>query len=360
MINTTLSTSTANLLFSRARLMRQFRQWRTYLPTVQPHYAVKANNDREMLRWLSEAGSSFDCASIREMRDVFRSGAPAAEIIYAQPCKTAADVREADGYGVPNTVVDSPEEVAKLCEGKWSGGVLIRLMVPDAGSAQPFSRKFGAPIDWVPDILRELRAARIRHVGWSFHVGSVCGDPQQFARAIELCAQASEAPHANPEIVDIGGGFVPCEESFAAAAAVITKSQALFLRATRWIGEPGRFFAAPTVEAEIRIIGKKRRVDGIGWRYTVDESVYGIFSNIPFDGQRPEFNLLAHDAASRPRVPATLFGRTCDSADCLVEDTILPELYIGDTLHVKMMGAYTIVTASEFNGFPKPLCIYKK
>jgi ornithine decarboxylase len=87
-----------------------------------------------------------------------------------------------------------------------------------------------------------------------------------------------------------------------------------------------------------------------GWRYTVDESLYGAFSNIPFDGQRPVFKLIGDD--ERPRVRATLFGRTCDSADCLAEDIELPELRIGDWLSVDDMGAYTLVSSSEFNGFP--------
>ena len=356
-MNTTLATSTAHLLFSRSKLLRQVELWRTYLPRVQPHYAVKANNDPMLLRWLAGAGCSFDCASIREMHDVARTGIPANQIIYAQPCKMSADVQQANWLGVPNTVVDSPEEVEKLKNGGWSGGVLIRLLVPDAGSAQPFSRKFGAPIDWVPDILRELRAASIQHVGWSFHVGSVCGVPQQFARAIELCAEGDRMAGRSAGIVDVGGGFVPDEAAFAAAARAINESQQLFPRSTKWIGEPGRFFCAPAVDASVKVIGKKRRVDGSGFRYTLDESIYGIFSNIPFDGFRPEFELQG-DARRRRPARATIFGRTCDSADCIVEDSELPELEVGDRLLVRNMGAYTIVSASEFNGFPRPQCIY--
>jgi ornithine decarboxylase len=355
-INTILATSTAHLLFSRSKLLRQVELWRTYLPRVQPHYAVKANNDPMLLRWIAGAGCAFDCASIREMHDVARTGVPADRIIYAQPCKTAADVQQANWLGVPNTVVDSPEEVEKLKKGEWSGGVLIRLLVPDAGSAQPFSRKFGAPIEWVPDILRELRAASIQHVGWSFHVGSVCSVPQQFARAIELCAEGDKMAGRPAAIVDVGGGFVPDEAAFAAAARAINESHHLFPRSTRWIGEPGRFFCAPAVDATVKVIGKKRRVDGSGFRYTLDESIYGIFSNIPFDGFRPTFEVPG--SAGRPRARATIFGRTCDSADCIVEDAEMPELHVGDRLTVREMGAYTIVSASEFNGFPRPQCIY--
>jgi ornithine decarboxylase len=323
------------------------RQWRQYLPNVTPHYAVKSNNDPVLLSWLGEAGAAFDCASPTEFHQVLKI-APPAKIIYANPCKSIEDICIADG--VPTTVVDSPEEVEKLADARWSGSTLIRLKVPDAGSAQPFSRKFGAPLTWVPEILAALRAAHIPHTGWSFHVGSMCAQPRQFSQAIALCAAADKIAGTRAGIVDIGGGFVPGQ--LADAAAEIRAAQTLFPAATRWIGEPGRFLSAPVATLRVSVIGSKRHPDHSGRVYTIDESVYSAFSNIPFDGQKPEYILKAPDAASRPRVRATIFGRTCDSADCLAEDILLPELRVGDELEVPNMGAYTMVSASLFNGFP--------
>ncbi len=349
--------SSALLLFNRHRLIRQLALWRTELPHVVPHYAVKANNDSQLLRWLATAGARFDCASVREMHDVIQVGAAPTDIIYAQPCKKTADVATAQHMGIPNTVVDSVEEVEKLAAGGWRGGVLIRLMVPDAGSAQPFSRKFGAPIQWVPDILAALKEAGQRHVGWSFHVGSECKQAAQFRVAIELCADAATAKHANTEIVDVGGGFLPDHDAFREAAAAIRGTQHLFPSATKWIGEPGRFLSAPVADAIVEVIGRKPNITG-GWRYTIDESVYGLFSNIPFDGFKPAFEVLS--GACGPEAPATVFGRTCDSADCLATDIQLPTLDVGARLRVRGMGAYTIVSASEFNGFPQAQRIYSE
>jgi ornithine decarboxylase len=353
----TLSVSSARLLFSKSAVLAQLNLWRTHLPTVQPHYAVKANNDPQLLRWLAASGVQFDCASIREMHDVAAAGGKG--IIYAQPCKTVADIKKAAALKVPLTVVDSPEEVDKLREAQWPGNVLIRLLVPDKGSAQPFSRKFGAPIEWVPDIQCALAKANIPHVGWSFHVGSMCSAPAQFATAIQLAATASTTA-ASRQIVDLGGGFLHDAPSFAAAAAAIKTAMPLFPPTTRWIAEPGRFFAAPAAEAEIEVIGVKSRLPGTpaGLRVTVDESVYGIFSNIPFDGQVPAFHHIDPQARHRPPTHTTLFGRTCDSADCLAEDILLPELRVGDRLRIPTMGAYTIVSASEFNGFPQAQRVY--
>jgi ornithine decarboxylase len=349
-----------NLFFSKQRLLTQVSLWRRYLPYVTPHYAVKSNNDPEVLRWLHEAKVRFDCASPSEIRQALEVGSTPEGIIYANPCKSRKDIREAAASGIRTTVIDSPEEAQKLAEVKWPGNTLIRLKVADSGSAQPFSRKFGAPLAWVPDILKALQEARIPHAGWSFHVGSLCNDQAQYYKAIETCAEADAFADKPAEIIDVGGGFLPDEESFAVAAQEICKGRGLFGPKTTWIAEPGRFLSMPVVSLETQVIGVKRRHTPPGFIYTLDDSVYGSFSNIPFDGQKPVFKLLGDEFNARPKVNATLFGHTCDSADCIAEDIVLPELRVGDYLEVHNMGAYTIVSASKFNGFPMPMRFYMK
>lgn len=368
-VSTTLNSiqySSARLLFQQNRVVAQSVLWRKHLPHITPFYAVKANNDPTLLKWLKNENIRFDCASPREVENVIAAGAaPPIDIVYAQPCKTVTDLKRASRLGVTTTVVDSVEEVEKLREADWKGETLIRLLVPDKGSKQPFSRKFGAPLEWVSDIKHALEKARIPHVGWSFHVGSVCQDPTQFAQAIQCAADVD--PMRSARILDLGGGFVADPIIFSAAAQSIRESMHLFPHShTKWIAEPGRFFAAPAADAEIEVIGVKPRLPSssskqkpIGLRVTVDESVYGLFSNIPFDGFIPEFELI-HSSSDvcRTLTPTTLFGRTCDSADCIQEDVLLPALRVGDRLCVRNMGAYTIVSSSEFNGFPMPQRIY--
>jgi ornithine decarboxylase len=48
--------------------------------------------------------------------------------------------------------------------------------------------------------------------------------------------------------------------------------------------------------------------------------------------------------------PVTLAGPTCDSADVIARSYPMPTLDIGDVVVSPMMGAYTAVTSSRFNG----------
>jgi ornithine decarboxylase len=310
----------------------------------------------------------FDCASEREINDALPIVGPS-KIIYAQPCKKLEDIKIAAARGVNLTVADSVEELEKLAEAKWDGEVLVRLLVRDGGSKQPFGKKFGAPAEWLPAMYSAAQKYKLNMVGFSFHVGSECQDPLQYKHAIEDCRRAADLARKYKlptRIVDVGGGFLPQADAFKAVAAQLAEACRLHFPdpGVRIIAEPGRFLAQPTHTLYTTVIGKKpvwpapRTAADPAWRITVDESVYGTFSNIPFDGQRPVLTRSKPVGPSEALRPTVIFGRTCDSGDLIASDALLPELKVGDILVAHNMGAYTTVTASEFNGFPKPNKIY--
>jgi len=319
-----------------------------------------------LMRWMADEYQElgFDCASMIEITDALRIREHS--IIYAQPCKVREDIVAAQKLGIWRTVVDSPEEVKKLGESGWQGDALVRLLVEDSGSKQPFSKKFGAPLEWLPEIYRAARDNGVKITGFSFHVGSECQTPSQYTTAVQRCwrgAAVAKDFGFKTEVVDIGGGFLPDERSFRETGKALLTARIEAPFDVEWIAEPGRFLAAPTHTLWTPVIGRKRvwppplTDRDPEWRITVDESVYGVFSNIPFDGQRPVFDVPARRGEwLRPFV---VFGRTCDSGDCIGDRIMLPaEVNEGDVLRVPNMGAYTTVTASEFNGFPKAAVRY--
>lgn len=365
------------VVVSKSRLAKQVDLWNKHLPYIKPFYAVKSNDNPTLMNWMIDLFGSnkmgFDCASLPEMEAV-RKLSKQVPIVYAQPCKTNADIGASVRHGIKTTVVDSPEELVKLGRAGWKGDVLIRLLVPDSNSKQPFSRKFGAPLQWVPEILQLGKDYRIPVKGLSFHVGSECQNPEQYARALEVCRLAMDigaAMKTNMDTIDIGGGFLPNWSSFASVAASLETSRHLYFpnnmgpaeRPIQWIAEPGRFLSCTTHTLYTPVIGRKRGLpeqDQPEFRYTLHESVYGFFSNVPFDGQKPVFEI-AHKV-TKPLVNRTfrsiLFGRTCDGADVICPEINLPVMDEGDWFKVDNMGAYTTVSASEFNGFPKPDHLY--
>ena len=320
-----------------------------------------------LMKWLKEAGVGFDCASGMELEKaatLFESPKAFSEsTVFANPCKPPRDLAAAQRLKSGPTVVDSVEEVEKLANIHWAQGSLIRIAVEDQGSKMPFSRKFGAAIKDVPQIQTVARSLGQEIKGISFHVGSGCQDMTQYAKAIQVALLSLQATK-EPKIVDLGGGFE--SETFHKAARMIQQSINMVPSTLpiTWIAEPGRFMASDFQDLFVPVIGKKRATDGTGWRYTIDESLYGQFSCIPFDRVTPKWlriqgeDEIKQKAPRRKRMPGVLFGRTCDSVDMIAQSNDMEELEVGDWLWFPKMGAYTSVTATEFNGFPKPRVHY--
>jgi ornithine decarboxylase len=252
-----------------------------------------------------------------------------------------------------------------MVEAQYKPSVLLRIAVDDSGSSCPFSSKFGLAEDQVEEVARVAKDYKISVCGLSFHVGSGSKTPTAFSSAVHKSHDIWNMLYGKGLVnyvmgtLDIGGGWSPNAKLFTEQAKFANLALQRSPRPHRIIAEPGRFFAAPCIDLYVRVVGKKALLPGQGgkggWRYTIDESVYGMFSSVPFDHAEPRMGRLRLESkGSRPPTAATLFGRTCDSLDVIVKADELEELDVGDWLYVPNMGAYTTATATEFNGFPKP------
>jgi ornithine decarboxylase len=347
-------------VLSKSRIDTQWQTWAKTFPKITPYYAVKCNPEPFLLQTLMNHGTNFDCASLREVYDVqkcvrsYDMGPP--DILYAHPMKSERDIQTIGQLGIQTTVVDSVEECDKLEACGWKGSAFVRVAVEDKGSKMPFSVKFGASKEEVRQIASK---SRIPITGVSFHVGSGCENPLQYKNAIAYAGldifDILRRYKHNPKVIDIGGGFSSNPEVFSNTVSVIQDTIKYIPEYRSLIAEPGRFFAQPSQDLFVKVIAKKPGLNGKGFRYVIDESLYGHFSCIPFDHQTPPFIRISDKTSNIS--DAILFGRTCDSLDVIAKGP-MEELEVGDWLYFPLMGAYTSATASEFNGFPKPEIIY--
>lgn len=64
--------------------------------------------------------------------------------------------------------------------------------------------------------------------------------------------------------------------------------------------------------------------------------------------------LLQEHQKGNEKYVSTVWGPTADSHDCILKDTLLPEIEIGNWLAWFNVGAYTINLSTRFNGFEPP------
>ena len=344
-------------VFYPGRVYHQTRLWNKYLPFITPHYAIKSNPESLLIKTLHPQGVLFDCASKQEIELVKNSVSITTSlgnhIVYANPCKSVEDLVYAKNNGSPVTVVDSHEEIDKLVSVGYSGGAYIRITVDDSSSKMPFSGKFGLHPTLVQELGSYAKKCNIEVHGISFHVGSACSDGKSYYKAIRVAQELNKILklQGHPSnTIDIGGGFLSDSTDFKNKAQYITKA---YDPQYKYIAEPGRFFSHRSQDFFVKVIGKKPWSSG--WRYTIDDSLYGQFSCIPFDHVIPTWSrVISGNDTVRSRTAGVLFGRTCDSVDVIAKSSSMEELELNDWLWFPHMGSYTNATANEFNGFPKP------
>ncbi|MEI3865840.1 type III PLP-dependent enzyme [Microbacterium sp. CCNWLW134] len=348
------------LLLDPAIVVRQYTRLRTALPFVRFHYAVKVCAHPAVIAALAEEGCGFDVASGEEIALLERQGVAPHRVIHTHPVKKPAEIGAALAAGIRTFVVDNEIELEKFRRG---GAPDVRLLVrlayrsPHAGS--DLSSKFGVSAERAEALVARADAWGLTVAGFSFHVGSQLDDPARFAAAIRdtaaLMSRLERASGRRFTLLDIGGGFPIAYDRPVAALEEIARVIRPVLEplAARYeiLAEPGRVLVAESALLVTSVDGVAERPDG-RWYY-LDDGLYGSYSNVLTEGVHPlvfaERDLIA---PAPPRRRATLAGPTCDSADVIARDCDLPDLRVGDLVVSPVMGAYTSVTATRFNGRP--------
>jgi ornithine decarboxylase len=153
-------------------------------------------------------------------------------------------------------------------------------------------------------------------------------------------------------IVDIGGGFpirhFDTDEDWFAhmSPALNLELNRLFDSGVRIIAEPGRALVGPACILLMSVIGKSIRSNK-HWYY-LDDGVYGALSGVIFDHCKYQFQAIKRG----PTQLTTLAGPTCDSLDIISTGEELPELDFGDLVYAVNIGAYSLASATTFNGIP--------
>ncbi|WRT64089.1 uncharacterized protein IL334_001018 [Kwoniella shivajii] len=370
---------------------------------VEIFYATKCNPSPAVLHLLSLLGTSFDCASASEINAVLSlPSAPSPDrIIFANPCKPASFIKNAAQKGVQMMTFDNADELYKIKRLYPTAKLVLRILTDDSKSLCRLGLKFGAPLATCPGLLALAKQLDLSVIGVSFHVGSGCKDPMQFAdavwRARKVFDMGKQAGY-DFDLLDIGGGFE--SETFQEMTQVLSDSFDLYFpedSGIRIIAEPGRFMVSSAFTLATSIIASRRAqqaIEGVAQpveeeeekaegssdvMYYINEGVYGSFNCIMFDHQivhphpltiggaltttAPPFPPLPNVAVEvdlpvqmgyKETEKASVWGPTCDSIDCVRQLVDMPKgMDVGDWVGWGEMGAYTLCAASTFNGFDR-------
>jgi ornithine decarboxylase len=330
------------------------------------HYAIKANPHRALLETLHAAGSGFEVASPQEAELIASLGVDLSTVVHTNPVRSEETNAHALRLGIRKFVLDSPGELARLTAAAANTAtptadisLLVRLSVEQSHSRFPLGAKFGCTTDIAADIAATATGHGFRVAGVAFHTGSQSAGAGGFLAAGRVAANALDLFSLDTApVVDLGGGWpvpyqcgaVPNPDLLVAAALDGLREHAC---TAVLIAEPGRFLAADAFDLVTTVTGTTRR-GNTNWAY-IDAGVYQGPIEPAFD---PTFTLNVTVDGGNPDgcelVPWMLAGPTCDSVDVMGPVMLPAKLPDRTVLRIYQAGAYSLSTASNFNGFAIP------
>ena len=344
------------LILDTAIVRAKARRFRAAMPRVRPHYAVKANPDRRVVKVLAQEGCGFEIASTAELDLLISLGVNPAEVFFSNPVKSRESIAYAAAKGVEWFVIDSLEELRRVFEVKRDAKQYLRIATPNIGSDWPLSGKFGAGAGDAREIIAAAAKLGADLAGITFHVGSQCRNPENWRVALEKARSLFDLmikAGLKPRLLNIGGGYpvrhVRPIPSIEVIGEVVNEGLKAFPEDdVQVIAEPGRYLVSDAGYFVCRVLGTATRA-GKRWMHWDA----GLFGGVIEASEGLRYRIRTD--RSGPDITWTVGGPTCDSVDIVMREEPLPsDLQEGDFVYIRNAGAYTTAYASQFNGFPLP------
>lgn len=336
---------------------------------IAVHYAVKANDNPDVLRLISSYGLGADCVSGGEVAKVLANGFPASGTVLAGVGKRDDEIELALRNGIYCLNAESEEELAVINQIADEMGVMASVAIRinpniDAHTHANITtgteeNKFGIPIGSVDETLSFINSCKsLKFKGLHFHIGSQITEYNCFSL---LCATINRlvgelASHGVMcEIVDVGGGLGVDYEN--PSKNLIPDFRGYFNvwrnglnlpAGTKVHCELGRSVVAQCGHLITRVLFTKHTANrkfvivDAGFTDLVRPALYDAWHDIE--------NISASENANREK--CDIVGPICESSDVFAKDREIAAARRGDLLAIHSAGAYGEVMASQYNARP--------
>lgn len=360
-------------VYNLAHITERVNFLRSSFSKIKPsiHYAMKANDQSDVLRTLREAGAQIDTVSAGEAKIAIENGFKADQIIFSGVAKTKEEITYALKVGLKQINVESPSELKRIAEIaknlKIKASVAFR-MNPDVNpQTHPYittgfrENKFGMDDSFLPELVSILKSNSeyLNLRGLTLHIGSQLLELSSLREAIEKTKTVFlnlREQGFKMDRFDIGGGVginyqtddETAERSLLREYAKMADDLVSDLNVEVLL-EPGRTLVARSgiLIGEVQYIKntqfKTFAILNTGMNHLLRPALY-----------QAKHRVLPLVEKKTKTQTYDIVGPICESADFLAQKVQLPELSEGDYIAIADAGAYGRVMASHYNAHPLP------
>lgn len=328
------------------------------------HYAVKANANPKVLRYIREAGLGADCVSGGEIEASLKAGFPASKIVFAGVGKSDWEIN----IGLDNDIfcfnvesIPELEVINALAEAKGKVARVAFRLNPNVGAHTHANittglaeNKFGIAMnDMMTVIEKASELKNVKCVGLHFHIGSQILDMSDFEA---LCNRVNdlqkelERHRIMVEHINVGGGLGvdyqhPNRVSIPDFKAYFnTYAKKLKLRPGQTLHfELGRAVVAQCGSLFTRTLFIK---EGAVKKFAI---VDAGFTDLIRPALYQAYHKIENVSSDLPTETYDVVGPICESTDVFAKQIDLNGTRRGDLLAIRSAGAYGEIMASQYN-----------
>jgi diaminopimelate decarboxylase len=364
--------------YDRALITGRVKTLRRHLPSgVELHYAMKANPMPAVVEHLATLVDGLDVASSGELKVALAAGADPADISFAGPGKTDAELADALGAGIVVNL-ESERELERLAALGAAAGRRPRVAVrvnPDfelKSSGMKMGggpKQFGIDAERVPELLARIGELNVEFLGFHIFSGSQNLRAGAIAEAqrktIDLAVRLAVDAPAPVRLLNIGGGFgipyFPGEQPLDIATvgtnlAAIIDGLDRRLPQAKIVVELGRYLVGEAGIYVCRVIDRKV---SRGHVFLVTDG--GLHHHLAASGNFGQVVRKNYPVAVGNRVRgdereiASVVGPLCTPLDVLADSMDLAKADVGDLIVVFQSGAYGLTASpTAFLNHPLP------
>lgn len=326
------------------------------------HYAVKANSNPRILKFIASYGFGADCVSFNEIAAAIEAGFSPSDIVFAGVGKTDKEIvaaLNADIFCFNCESVPEIEVINELASTlNKTASIALRINPYIEAHTHKYittgveESKFGINTWEIEDVVKRIaKLDNIKLLGMHFHIGSQITRMSVFK---SLCARINElqewfTSHGyNPEIINVGGGFGIDYENpeknprFEDYFSLLNEFIDILPGQTLHM-EPGRSLIGQCGTLISRVLFIK---NGSNTLFAIiDAGMTDLIRPALYQAHHKIENLTSKGHVLRYDV----VGPVCESSDTFAKYIELPETHRGDIIAIRSAGAYGESMASRYN-----------
>ncbi|NVJ66773.1 MAG: bifunctional aspartate kinase/diaminopimelate decarboxylase [Gammaproteobacteria bacterium] len=343
-------------VYSLERVKENAGQLKTLDQVSKIFFAVKANNNPEVLKTIYQQGLGFEAVSLSEIELLLKLFPEISKerIFFTPNFASKEEYQAAIDFGVCLSL-DSNYPLLHWPDIFENQKIFLRID-PNVGKGHHenvrtagATSKFGIPIYELASIDKIIIDKNIKVIGLHTHAGSGILTPQHWAEHARLLVNIA-GNYSNVRYLNLGGGLGIKEKDGQNSLSLAEMNNALrevkeeFSQYDFWI-EPGRYLVADAgvLVAKVTQVKQKQNYYYVG----LNTGMNSLMRPALYGSYHPIVNLTKLNCEKNKL--ATIVGPICESTDKLGIEIPFPETEEGDLILIENAGAYGFVMSNEYN-----------